>query len=107
MTCLLRGLAGLSGLALAAAIVWAMGEKSLWDSFPAIVADPWGLVTIIDLYIGFVLMAIVIAVVEPVWWRAALWILPMPFLGNLVPALWLVLRAGHLVRLARRAPDGV
>jgi hypothetical protein len=95
-----RILAALAGLALAASIYWAgfVMDSPLATGFAAVTAEPWGWVTLIDLYVGFILFAIIIALVEKKWWVAALWIAPLPFLGNIVAALWLVVRASLLVR---------
>lgn len=87
----------LLGTAFAGLIVWAMGAADFWASFDAITADPWGLVTLADLYLGFLLAAIVIGHFER-GWRAVLWILPLPFLGNVWTVIWFVLRLPALAR---------
>jgi hypothetical protein len=94
------------GLALAAAltalIIWAFFAADFWSSFGAITADPWGIVSLADLYIGFVVTSVVMFAVErgrPFVW---LIIIPVFFLGNVVTALWLAWRAGLLLRLASR-----
>jgi hypothetical protein len=86
-----RLLIGFLGLILLASIIWAMVVSNFGTAFGMIIAEPWGVVTLIDLYTGFVFASIMIAVVERDW-RAGLWIVPLYFLGNLVTALWLVLR---------------
>ena len=83
--------------AFAALIVWAAMTADFWASFDAITADPWGLVTLADLYLGFLLSAIVIGFFER-GWRAVLWILPLPFLGNVWTAFWFVMRLPALAR---------
>ncbi len=52
---MLRLAFALPGLILAAAIVWAFGKADFWASGAQIVANPWGLVTLIDLYAGFII----------------------------------------------------
>lgn len=101
----IRTIAAFSGLGLAVAIIWALGQRSLWDSFPEVAADPWGLVTIIDLYAGLALIAVVIALVEPRLRSALPWIILLPFLGNVIAALWMVVRAKRLLELAQRLGD--
>lgn len=104
-----RILAALGGIILLAAILWAgfVARSSLGDGFSAIIAEPWGIVTLIDLYVGFVLIAILIGVIERRWWVAALWIAPLPFLGNIVPALWLVVRLPFITARLRAAIRGM
>lgn len=62
-----------------------------------LLSDPWGLVTLADLYLGFILLSVVIALTER-GWTALVWIVPLFFLGNLWAAIWLVLRLPALAR---------
>ncbi len=84
-------------LILTAAIVWAMGQASILDSFGRIVADPWGIVSLIDLYVGFFVAAVLIWRFEPSRAVAIAAIVLMPFLGNVVSLLWLAWRAGRVL----------
>lgn len=93
----LRMVVGIGGAAFAAMIVWASFSADFWASFDAITADPWGLVTLADLYLGFVLIAIVIAGFER-GWTALVWIVPLPFLGNVWAVIWFVVRLPALWR---------
>ncbi|MFN8829137.1 MAG: DUF1475 family protein [Labrys sp. (in: a-proteobacteria)] len=86
-----RLLLGFLGLVLLASIIWAMTVSNFGAAFGMIIAEPWGVVTLIDLYTGFVFASVLIAFIERDW-RAGLWIVPIYFLGNIVTALWLVLR---------------
>jgi hypothetical protein len=87
--------------ALAAAIVYASLTADIAESFAAIVADPWGLVTLVDLYAAFVLLLVLVALIEPERRVIFLVIVLTPVLGSLVPALWLAARFPMLVRHAR------
>jgi hypothetical protein len=95
----LRLLYALGGVALAGAILWAFGQAPFWESAVAVARNPWGLVTLVDLYVGFLMIGLLIGVVERWPW----WIWPMIVisfgLGNVVYAVWGVLR---LRRLAAR-----
>jgi hypothetical protein len=82
---------------LLAAIGWAALTANFWESFGRIIADPWGVVTLIDLYIGFILISIVIYAVERGRFVAWLVIVPTFFIGNVIPALWLAWRAARLL----------
>jgi hypothetical protein len=86
------------GLALAAAIVWAFGKADFWASGAQIVANPWGVVTLIDLYAGFIMTGVLVAAVER--WRPWSWgLMVVSFvLGNVVYALWAVFRGASLLR---------
>jgi hypothetical protein len=105
----LRIAVGVLGLALGAAILWAsFSGGDLHGTFlnqvGVITTLPWGIVTLADLYLGFALFAVVIFMAERSWLSAALWSLPLPFLGNIWAAVWLVLRLPSLIRRLNR-PD--
>ena len=86
-----------AALLLGAAIVWAMATASLGASFAKIGNDPWGVVTLIDLYSAFLVSGFVI-------WRfeASKALAVTLGLGSLVPLLWLAFRAGPALVASRR-----
>lgn len=93
----LRALLALAALALTAAIFWALGRASLFESFGKIIADPWGVVTLIDLYAGFLAISVVIALAEPNRGIAAIAIVLTPVLGSVVPLIWLIARLPMMI----------
>jgi cytochrome b subunit of formate dehydrogenase len=100
---MLRLVFAIPGLALTAAILWAFGKADFWSSVAAVTANPWGLVTLIDLYAGFIITGMIIAAIER-WkpWAFAMLALSL-VLGNVVYAAWAVVRgAAELRRLALR-----
>ena len=106
MTTGFRIIAALGAIALAFAIVWAgmTAGQSLSEAVGWLVSEPWGVVSLIDLYLGFVLIAILIWVFEPNKLIALAFILPLPILGNVWSAVWLAWRLGALIT-RRRAGD--
>jgi len=92
-------IAGL-GLLLTGLIVWAIfaGDFSAAGDF--LLGKPWGIVSMVDLYLGFLLSAVVIFFVEPDKRVALIWLLPIFVLGNVVTALWFVLRGLPRLRAA-------
>ena len=99
---MLRLVFAIPGLVLTAAIIWALGKADFFASGAAIIANPWGLVTLIDLYAGFIFTGVIIAAIER-WkpWAFALLVSSL-VLGNVVYAAWAVWRgASELQRLAR------
>ncbi|MCG3124412.1 MAG: hypothetical protein GIKADHBN_02875 [Phycisphaerales bacterium] len=74
-------------------IVWASLEKHVLEIFKVMLAERWGIVTLIDLYGGFVVTATWICVLERRAWRAVPWLVAMFFLGNLATAIYVVFRA--------------
>jgi hypothetical protein len=86
-----------------ASILWAFSAAPFLESFGQIVAMPWGLVTLIDLYLGFACIAILIWLIEPSRMVALACIGLLFLLGNVVTALWLALR---LPAIRRRLSSG-
>lgn len=79
-------------------LCWGAYQSIGWAGFDRVVAEPWGFVTLADLFLGGLAMAAVIFVNESNWQRAVLWIVPIFFLGHTVSALWVI------QWLVRRAP---
>lgn len=86
------------GLVLVALIVWASLNASFGESFAAITADPWGIVSLADLYLGFFIFAAFVFFIDGPRPASFAWVIALMFLGNVLAALWLVLRWPLLVR---------
>ncbi|MGE0829026.1 MAG: hypothetical protein AB7O04_06710 [Hyphomonadaceae bacterium] len=106
----LRVVIGMAGLALLGLVVWAVFAYAelhgdFLQQFGVVASLPWGLVGLVDLYVGFLIFAVLVFITERSWWLAALWALPVFVLGNFWAALWFVLRLPHLVqRLSSNEP---
>jgi hypothetical protein len=99
----LRIAVGVLGLALLGVVIWAaVAGGDLHGSFlqqgAVLTTLPWGLATLLDLYIGFVFFSVIVLLTERSWLRAALWAAPIFVLGNIWTAVWLVLRLPTLLR---------
>lgn len=88
-------------VALAILIVWAIGTGTFSEAGAWLMNEPWGLVSMADLYLGFLLSSLVIFFFERTWWIALLWILPIPVLGNVWTAVWFVWRLPEIARRLR------
>lgn len=84
-------------VALLGLIVWAFGQAPFWDSVARVVADPWGLVMLGDLYAGFVAATALFVLFERRGVALALFIALM-LLGNVVTLLWLAWRGWDAIR---------
>ena len=98
----LRAGLALTALVLTGLILFAVRAGDFGAAGDWLTGEPWGLVTLFDLYFGFVLAAIVIALAERRIVSAAFWILPIFVLGNVWTALWFVVRGLHLLKAAMR-----
>ena len=98
-----RIIAALGGLTLAGLIIWAVpaSNEDLAGVLSRLPEDPWFLVTMTDLYLGFFLSAALIGALERKLVPTLLWAAPIFVLGNVWTAVWFVLRAPKLLRGAR------
>ena len=97
---ILRLVLSLVGLTFGVVIVWAIMNGNFGEAGRWLVSDPWGIVTLADLYFGFLLSAVIIALFErPL--HALLWIAPIPFLGNVWTVVWFVWRLPLIAKAAR------
>lgn len=99
-----RSLFAASGIGLAALIVWASLNANFGQSFGAIINDPWGVVSLADLYLGFFIFAAFVFLVDGVRPASFAWVIVLMFLGNVLAVVWLVLRWPLLMqRLSAKA----
>jgi cytochrome c oxidase assembly factor CtaG len=77
---------------LSGAIFWASYAAPFFAGFSTVLANPWGVVTLIDLYAGFLFAGVMIWLIEPNKRLAATLILITLVLGNVVPLVWLAVR---------------
>jgi hypothetical protein len=102
----LRIILAIFATAFAALIVWAVIVGDFATAGAWLTSDPWGIVTLADLYFGFLLSAVVIAAFERRW-AAILWIAPIPIIGNLWTAIWFIMRFPVVLsRITGRKPAG-
>ena len=85
-------LGALAFLALLAQTLLAQGT----DGASALLANPWGQITLADFYLGVLVFALVIFHFEPSPLQAGAWVLALACLGNPVAVLWLLLRGQRL-----------
>lgn len=99
----MRAVIGVCALALLGIVLWALFAKqelhgAFMDQFNVIVTLPWGIATLADLFIGFILFATLVFVVERSWIAAVFWAAPVFVLGNIWAALWFVVRLPYLAK---------
>lgn len=99
----MRLVGALVALGLVVSIVWAAFTGAIFEEGGAILALPWGVVTFIDLYAGFLFAAALILVAEPRPRLAIVLALSIFVLGNVVTLAWAVARAPLLLSRLRSA----
>ncbi|MBX3490265.1 MAG: DUF1475 family protein [Parvibaculum sp.] len=93
-----RILSAVLGLAFAVAIIWGfVAGGSVVPVLALMLAEPWGVVTLADLYLGFVLVAGLVVLLEPERRNGVLWGIAILLLGNVITAAWIALRLPHVL----------
>lgn len=69
-------------IGLVGSIIWAAKQQSLGEGLDQLIAGPWGVVTLIDLYAGFLFAGAWLVVTEPRRWLLAIWLIMLLGLGN-------------------------
>lgn len=98
-----RAAIGIAGLALLGLVLWAAFAMqdlhgSFFDQLGVFTTLPWGIAGLADLYVGFLLFAVLVFLTERSVVVAALWAAPVFILGNIWAALWFVIRLPHLAK---------
>ena len=73
-----------------AALYFGLQSGQLWTELRSITGLPWGVVTLIDIYVGFVLFSCWIVWREPSRLAALAWIALIMLLGNVVACLYVI-----------------
>jgi hypothetical protein len=99
----LRAAIGIVGLALLGLVIWAAVSMqdlhgSFFDQLAVVTTLPWGIAMLADLYVGFILFAVLVFFTERSWVIALIWALPVLVLGNIWAALWFVIRMPQLAK---------
>lgn len=100
---LIRIILAAGGASLVFAIIWASGAdgRGLGPVLGEMLSEPWSIVTLVDLYLGFLIAAILIAAFERNVFVTICWALPIFVLGNVWTAAWVAYRLPEIVRRFR------
>lgn len=85
--------------AMVAALVYGFGFGNGWAEVSVLMDYPWFVVSLVDVYVGFILFAVWIALREKPL-VAVLWIIPLMTLGNVFAGIYFI-RALLLARSGR------
>lgn len=78
-------------LAMGGILIYAFATGDFQAEGSQLMSMPWGIVSLVDLYVGFALFAIWIAYREPSLWRAIIWIVLLLVLGFFIGSLYTLL----------------
>lgn len=79
-------------VSLVGGIIWAIPQEPLSTGLRRIVDQPWGLVTLVDLYLGLAVIGVWIFLVQRGLWRSLPWWIALACLGNLATLVFLMYR---------------
>jgi len=74
--------------AMTAVLLFAFTQGDFSADGAKLMANPWGVVSLVDLYVGFILFSCWIVYREKSWLRAVLWVTGMMVLGFFTGALY-------------------
>jgi hypothetical protein len=100
---LIRPAFALLAILFTAMIGWASMRGDFGAEFAAITAMPWGQVSLVDLYLGFILYFAAVWLVEDKLSSKLVWAIPVFVLGNAWSLIWVAVRWDVILkRLNRR-----
>lgn len=85
-------------LVMVGVIGWAWSQSAIGDDFSVISDRPWGVVSLVDLYLGLALAAVWVVYREASGLRAAAWVLALIVLGNLALGAYVAVAAAQAIR---------
>lgn len=88
----IRIVLAIMAVAFTAQILYASFRGDFGAEFAAITNMPWGQVSLVDLYLGFLLYVLAVWLVEDNLKTKLFWAIPIVFLGNAWSLLWVVVR---------------
>jgi hypothetical protein len=104
--------AALGALAMAAILIYGFTVGDFFGEGQVLLSMPWGIVSLVDVYVGFILFSGWIVYREKSLLRSALWIILVMILGNFSASLYaliaLLTSRGDWKRfwMGKRAGDG-
>jgi hypothetical protein len=78
-------------LAMGGILIYAFAVGDFAAEGSQLTSMPWGIVSLVDLYVGFALFAMWIVYRESAWWRAVIWVILLMVLGFFIGSLYTLL----------------
>ena len=88
-------LSGLGVLAMTAVLFYGFTQGDFLVQGAELLSNPWGIVSMVDLYTGFILFSIWIVFRETSFWKAVLWVILMMVLGFFTGSVYTFLAANQ------------
>ena len=78
-------------MVMALALIWGVTKGDLWTEGGAILDMPWGLVSLVEIYVGMALFGCWVFWRETSLLRSAAWMVAVALIGNLVSCVYVLL----------------
>lgn len=88
---LAKAIALIGLLAMSAVLIFAFTTGNFGTDGAKILANPWGIVSLVDLYVGFIIFSIWIVFREKSWLSALIWVVLMMVMGFWTGALYMLI----------------
>jgi len=75
------------------ASLWAQGREPLWQGLQTLIQQPWGLATLLDLYVGLFAVGTWIILTEPRRSLIPLWWILLLLFGNMATLVYVIRRS--------------
>jgi len=75
-------------LSMTAILIFAFSSGNFLEEGSVLLSMPWGIVSLVDLYVGFILFSLWIVYRERIWWHAVVWVILMMLLGFFTGSLY-------------------
>lgn len=69
-------------------VAYALVKGDFWSEGAILLSLSWGVVALVDLYIGFLIFALFVFATEPRLLRAGIWVVLLMVFGNVIAALY-------------------
>lgn len=78
--------------------IWASNQLSIFEGGGEVIRNPWGLMTLLDAYFGFLTFYVWVAYKERTMLSRILWLIAILGLGNIAMAAYILLELSRLPR---------
>jgi hypothetical protein len=85
------GAVAVAGLIMACVLIYGFTQGDFWAEGSVLTSMPWGVVSLVDVYVGFFLFGGWVLFRETSAGRATLWVILILTLGNLISCLYVLL----------------
>lgn len=80
-------------IAMTAVLIYGFSVGDFFEDGSVILANPWGIVSLVDLYTGFVLFSVWVVYRERYWYASVVWVILTMIFGALIFGIYILYAA--------------